>query len=386
MKKQIGLFLGLVLIASLGYFAFKKESSPEGPVLNTPIEAKQSVSPNIESKRETFAAESHAPIQLKAEPNKIDPPGCQQSWGYLAGMAPTSFGGVATQNLGTTFAFGRESDLKKFKDALNYGGRCNLDKGHPLKGISDEVTKECYSQDPQASKTISLLNCMQAILKLRFEVIDYLTKDQPVDQIQDESLIGAKIYAQVMKPNEKRNPGLLMELSRRALELDPENVSAAEYLVQGAYLKHLENPNAPISQEFEGAIQKLSESFPNSPLAFEAQMALARQKKDFGFGRRLAEDAKEMGQNGDMVSYQLAWSSYVEGREDEAKNYLNEILQRNPDFYLAKTSLEQLNNGSPVPAEIKELVAPFFGQLGQFNYAVTMAPVLVENPQNAPEE
>ena len=27
-------------------------------------------------------------------------------------MAPTSFGGVATQNLGTTFAFGRESDLK----------------------------------------------------------------------------------------------------------------------------------------------------------------------------------------------------------------------------------------------------------------------------------
>lgn len=339
-------------------------------------------SASIDQRRERFIVESHEPIVIKSEPSKVDPLGCREVWNELAGMDANKWGGISTQKLATTFSFGDESNLKQLRDTVNYSGRCSLEKKHPLKDISEHVEKECYPKNAGSSNSPSILSCMQAMLQLRFETIDYLTRDQPISQIQDPSVIGAKIYAQVMKPNEKRDPQKLFQLSQRALEIDPENIVAAEYLVKGAYLKQSMQQDSTDYRDLESSVQKLAESFPESPLAFEGQTALARQKKNFGLIRRLAEEAKQAGLEDKEINYHMAWASYLEGREDEAKGVLADIVQTHPDFHRAQASLDQIKSNESAPPEVKGLVSPFFDQLSQFEYSTNMAPIRVKLPDN----
>jgi len=381
MKQKILVISGLIIAVGIAFFALKKEGS-EVTVVSAQEEAKQTSQPKIskESNRETFVTKSHGSINLAPNNNALDTPSCRESWAELAKVDSNQWGKASGKGLQTNFVFGEEAELKNFKDNFNYSSRCQVAKQHPLKAVSDEVQSLCYNSGQAGSSSPSTLSCMHALLKLRFEAIDYLTKDQPIDQIKDVSILGAKIFAQVMKPGDTREPEKLVEISRRLLELEPENVMAAEYIVQGAYLKYMTGGNADNAKQFESASQELSEKFPNSPLAFESQMAVARQRKDFGLVRKLAEEGKEAGLDANTSNYHMAWASFLENRDEEAKNYLIEIVRQNPDDYKAKSSLERLSQKEPIPDEIRRFAAPFSDSLGSFQYGITMAPVVLVKP------
>ncbi|NBX92673.1 MAG: hypothetical protein EB078_05085 [Proteobacteria bacterium] len=215
---------------------------------------------------------------------------------------------------------------------------------------------------------------MNAIVKLRFEAIDYLTSEQSLERIEDVSILGAKILAQVIGDNSKRDFDKLIATSRRILDLEPDNVTAAEYWVQGAYLKLISTSDTEAINQFEVASREISERFPNSPLAFESLMAVARERKDFGMIRKLVDEKKEVGLDSNVLSYHLAWVSFLEGRDEESKSHLNEILQQNPEDVRAKMSMESLIRDEAVSKETREQEVPFSDNLGSFKYSIALGP------------
>lgn len=386
MKKHLPLLIlaAVVILGTLWYFSTSK--NPVTQTSENKTTGLPQMHPAQESNRETFITQSHKAIQLAPPQKNEESAPCRESWIELAKMDANQWGKVSGKSLGTTFKFGKESDLLKFKDQFNYSARCQVAKEHPLKQISDEVATLCYPNGQTNSGTVSTLSCMEALMKLRFESIDYLTQNQPIEQMKDTTLLGAKIYAQVMRTGSQRDPEKLMALSRRILELEPDNIAAAEYLAQGSYLKLINSENSDSVKQFEAAAQLLSDSFPNSPLTAEAKMAVARQNKDFGLMRRLASEGAESGLDPNTSSYFMAWASYLENREDEAKTYLNEILQRDPNNDQAKRSLNMLSSSEAIPAELRSKLAPFSDSLATFQYGVTMEPVVLEKPlTNFPE-
>lgn len=366
-----GLAVALFIVLGMAWF-FWPSKGPQQFVSSRPLqEATKTVSVQ-DPKIRNMISRSFGEQKFEIKKQVQDPPSCVDAWKDLIQSDTNRWGNMQGGVSEPTFVFGAQKEIEQFRKSFNYSSKCQLPKDHPLELASQKVQQSCYSADDQNPDPLKALVCMESLLKLRFETIEYLAKDQPLDQIQDTGLIGAQIFSQIMKSEEKRDPERLVALSRRALELDPQNILAAEYLVHGTFLSQSDN-----FQDFERAAEVLIKAEPDSPLAFEAQIEAARRRKEFSAIEKMVGEAKERGLDSNLADYQLAWSSYTEGKEELAENYLQEILSRNPNHFQAKSSLDMIRQSKVLPEEVKASAPPFFGELGVFQYSFTMDPTRI---------
>jgi hypothetical protein len=376
MKKTIVIAV-TVSVGLLGLFLVKSQKNQLSSAPDV-AQAKIKASPPEPSVNQ-FISKSHASQQITVEKNNSDPSSCVEAWKSLVKADANTWGRVDGGFVEPTFVFGEESKLREFQKSLNYSSKCQLPTGHPLRSISDIVQQTCYTEKSKSAEPTKTMVCMESLMKLRFETIDYLTQSLPLESIQDVGLIGAKIYAQVMKSEENREPEKLIALSRRLLELEPDNRLAAEYWVHGAYLKKNGADSSENLQDFEKAVESLARKEPESPLAFEAQMEIARQRKEFSTVQNLGEQAKERGLNPQKVDYQLAWASYLDGKDEDSERYLEGILAKDPINVRAKSSLDFIKKGKSLPNEIRQNAAPFMSDLGGFKYGFSLTPTEIKS-------
>lgn len=372
MKKKVFILFALV-IALAALFYMKDEGVPVSE--NFEQSQETAVSDQTQQSLRFFSEKSQAPQNIQSSTSSGDSKGCQDAWGELSQLDTNLWGSVEGKPLDATFVFSNEKRFNQFKDKFNYSDRCQLNTNHPLWSINEEVRNACYSEGKKNQGTPETLNCMAALMRLRFDSIDHLTRNQEIEKIQDIGLIGAKLMSHILNgESDKKDLDKFVALSRRALELDPQNISAAEYWIQGSYMKMMQTNSGQDIDELEKAVERLKSEDPQSMMALEAQMAVARARGDFSEIQRLAEEAREGGVPTEKMDYQLAWASYLEGKEGDSESYLEKILEKNPEDLRAKSTLEIIRKSKDLPQELKENAAPFFSDLGSFQWGFAVDP------------
>ncbi|MBU6375926.1 MAG: hypothetical protein KGQ59_08025 [Bdellovibrionales bacterium] len=380
------LIAGVVLTLILGSaFFLRGKPSATPPQTEEKSSSILPVTNGDPKKAQAFISQSFASRPVSASDQTKDPAPCMEAWKKLTQSDANHWGtqdGAISQ---PSFSFKGSAPILKLRDSLDYSKKCQLSQDHPLQSVSELVRQKCYTPKTKSNDQLEDLGCLISLMKLRFETIEYLSQGQSIDQIQDPGLIGAQIFAQVLKDEQKRDPGKLLALSRRALELDPSNTVAAEYGVHGAFLAAQGSESSQSLQEFEQAADALSKAQPHSPLAFQAKMEIARQRGDFSGIEKMAEEARSQGLSADLVNYELAWSSYREGKMESSERYLQAILEKNPNDVRAKGSLELLQKNQTLKDQFKSGVSPFFGDLGGLQYSFSLSPEESETSPSASE-
>lgn len=210
-----------------------------------------------------------------------------------------------------------------------------------LKNLHDHFNKVC-GKDAQTAQ------CLVAVYYYRAALTDLLTKNQPVEKINDPKVLIDKMLA-----NREVNPLLSVKAAERLSELEPGLYEARKAQVLGRLFMASQNKSSLNDQdwkELETSIERAKELGESDPELLEAELlgTLFREED----GKKALERAKEVAEDYPQEwrgPYYAAWALFKEGKGQESLDFLMEAYRRDPDNKRVKQALEGVKKGDANP-------------------------------------
>lgn len=192
--------------------------------------------------------------------------------------------------------------------------------------------------------------CEIALYDYRAAITEELTKDTPLNQINDSKVLTDKMLARLRAP--QMNAAAVADVAERLLETEPNMPQAARAAVsmriQSAASEAIGKPDDPRWKQVDEALEKASRTQEgNSRTLMEAKLISDHLR--YPDPERAGQEAESLSRqhpNLGVGPFHQAWSAFDKGDRKRAEELLIEAARREPRYGQA---LNELRSGSEHP-------------------------------------
>lgn len=347
-----GLALGIIVSAALSFFEPSPRSSAPAPRAEAARATPQGIGEGVKAPQT---------VPLRADLVAKTPPRCLSRWEALRRLDLTK---VSRPKEKLSSLVPQLTDRAAFAElllAIDVSGACDeLDRAHFLKDADAKFVAACgqarqADPDPTSGKAGAALEiCFLELMKYRFELVDYLTRDTEPGKLSDIGALSSQLFASLFDPR-RIDHSRAAAIAERILELDPKNGEAALVAARERFLDAFMTKNGKLSPEeseaLDRSIARMEALNPGAANGAEMRLSRAQIEGDVERMESLVAEAKEKLPGSDVAPYYAAWIAYLKGDVGTARATLEELAERDPSSARAKLSLENLDKGGPSAPE-----------------------------------
>lgn len=300
---------------------------------------------------------------------------CTPFWENLASLDLNRFN---REVYSFDYAYAKDRALKNLGHLLARSVELRADRSceelpdwHYLRQRDEEFEKDCGPvvgtiQKRRKLHDGDLYECFNSLLRYRFHIVAYFTRNVRLDRITDLRVLTNKLFALGLL-NDASRAGELSAILDRMRQIDPYNWDIVYGLAQTRYIDLVINQKNDEGRKLaeaklENALAAAEAINPAHVGLMELRIYLSRYRGDLTNMRKLATQIEQENPGEGTGPYYLGWVSFLEAKTDETNRNLREAFARDPYSFRVRYSLNKfLNLGMDVPD-----IAVFNEQLGNF--------------------